>query len=60
MGKFINPNINLMERINIINPIKAEYIRLGWVYFYIVERWGWKGLGNRGKDGVKMMFIKLK
>ena len=35
MGKFINPNINLMERINIINPIKAEYIRLGWVYFYI-------------------------
>ena len=37
MGKFINPNINLMERINIINPIKAEYIRLGWVYFYIDE-----------------------
>lgn len=53
MGKFINPNINLMERINIINPIKAEYIRLGWVYFYIVERWGWKGLGNRGKMGLK-------
>ena len=53
MGKFINPNINLMERINIINPIKAEYIRLGWVYFYIGKRWEWKGLGNRGKMGLK-------
>lgn len=60
MGKFINPNINLMERINIINPIKAEYIRLGWGLFLYCGKMGDGKCQEQGKYGVKMMLIKLK
>ena len=31
----------------------ANVLSFASLYFYIVERWGWKVLGNRGKMGLK-------